>query len=210
MAEIDVTKATADPEDLTLSTPEETDVDPKLFSRAFSGQMWAMMQSLHFIMAQESDLRDNDVMSDIIASTLGPTEEIPSTTDLDAFYEESEERREDISLEPVDETTYKRQRDTRQLKDFSFEMLVAMGIEQELGEDTTEAEGDDETVRLSDDTVEESVGEGTDPEIKSTAEAIASDLDMETTDPLAGNQNLIIEDPYVLDSTDPYVKKVRG
>jgi len=208
MAEIDVNKATADPEDLTLVSPKVAEPEIPFIKRVFPNQSWSTIMAVNFIMMHENDLRDNDVLSDIVAASMSVAIESVTQDELDALYEASVERREDTDLDPIEEDTYKTQRDPVLLRDFVSNILVALGLERDLAEDLTEAIPDDRIVAIVDEAVAESREVGTASEIEARAEAIAKKLGLEYVPPETLGKNLIVPEVYETDSTDPYIKKV--
>ena len=212
MSEIDVIKATEQPDDLVFSTPDISQEEYPFVSRYIDDQNWASVMALDLIMQHENDLRDNNNIAVVISDSLSDViDNTVNDDDLNGLYTESSDRRADIDLEPVDEEIYKKQRDPRLLRNFAYDSIIASGIEHELHDDLITSEPDDSIVNVSDDDVEKNIGGGEAPEdIKSDAEEIAVKLGMEVQHSDLDDKNLIINDVFEVDSTDEYVKKVIG
>jgi len=208
MAEINVQEATADPADLELVSPDVSAPDIAFIRRIFPDQSWSTIMSINFIMHHENDLRDNDILADIMATGILKAVERVNQDELDALYAASVIRRTETDLEPLDETTYKDQRDTNLLKGFISEVLVASGIEAEFAEDIVEALPDDRIVAIVDDAVEEQREAGTASSVEREAERIAIKLGLQYVPGNTDNKNLVVPEIYTTDSTDPYIKKV--
>jgi len=208
MAEIDINKATLDPEDVVLSTPVTPTVDIPFITRDYVGQSWSSIMAVNFIMEHENDLRDNDVLADVITEGLSGAVDSVTRDELEGLYGESVSRREEISLDPVEPDVYRNQRDPKLMKSFVLEALVGMGIEQELGEDVTSADPDDRVVVVSDEGVQEQRDSASPSEVESVAEDIAKKLGLEYVPTDTDKKNLVVPEVFVTDSTDDYIKKV--
>jgi len=209
MAEINIQQATARPANLKLVSPKLQEPEATFIERAVPNQSWSTVMALNFIMEHENDLRDNAVLADVIASTISATISGGVTQDdLDEFYAESIERRGDIDLEAIDETTYKNQRDPTLLRNFVASVLIGSGVEEELAEDLVEAVSDDRIVAVVDDAVGEQRELGSAAETEARAEEIAQKLGLQRIPSDLEEKNLIISGVFVTDSTDSYVKKV--
>jgi hypothetical protein len=208
MAEIDISKATAEPDELQFATPTVIEQPDLFIKRVVPEQLWSVLQAINFIMHQENDLRDPNNWADIVAATLSNIVDRSVTdSDLETLYVESGERRSEIDLESITEETYKKQRDPRLLRDFILEVLIAGGLEEELAEDLVETLSDDEIVELTDQVVKDATESGTAPAQKTRAEEIALKLGLDIQTDMITNQNLIIEEPFETDSTDPYFEE---
>lgn len=207
MAEINIQEATEAPADLSLSSPEISQVEIPFLKRVFSNQSWSTMMASNFIMTHENDLRDNGTLADVISASISMVEKDVTPDELDALYDASVLRREEIELDPIDEVTYDNQRDPKLLNGFALDVLDAMGFKSEFHPDLTTEDLDERIVTIEDDSVEDNVVDGEPSSIEDQAETIAIELGLEHI-PDETDSNLIVPTIFETDSTDPYVKKV--
>jgi len=210
MSEINIPQVTEQPSDLVFSSPEISRDELPYISRDIEGQSWSTIMAIGLLMEHENDLRDNNNLADMVSAGLsGVVDNSVSDDDLSVLYEDSVSRRSSIGLGPIDEDTYKKERDPRLLRNFAYDVILASGLEYELGDDILTAKQDNNIVSISDSSVGKATSPGSaDKDIKSDAESIAVSLGLEVgTSDLQG-KNLIIDNPLPIDSTDVYIKKV--
>ena len=211
MAEINVPQARTEPDDLTVVQARQTAEVSAFQSRSIPSQSWSTMQALNFIMLHENDFRDPAVLADLIVSSIYEIIDSKLSQDaLSVLYDESYDRRASIDLDGIDEDIYKNQRDPQLLRQFILELLVAMGLESELTDDISEVLSDEQLLRITDDAVKSARDKGAPSEVEEISEQIAVKLGLQFQAPDTVGQNLIIDQPYELDSTDSYVKMVVG
>ena len=209
MAGIDIEQATLQPPNLEVASIDTTPDPLPVVIKAIPNQSWAMVMAMNFVDMQTSDLRNPDTLGQMLSDAITPT--LPETTeDTDVLYVKSVARRAELELSPVDQNVYEQQIDPKRVKEFSIELLNAVGIESELGADTTSNEQTPSIVNVEDPSVRTAWQEQPDTELEDKAKIIAQNLGLELTASPVASQNLVISDPYEVDSTDPYVKKVMG
>jgi hypothetical protein len=168
-----------------------------------------MNMAIKFVNLQSSDLRNPDVLGQLLADTITPT--LPTIApDPTAAYNTSVERRAEIDLNPINENVYDQQIDPKRVKQFAIELLNATGIESELGEDITVNATTSTTVNVEDPSIRPIWEEQPTSASETAAIAIAQKLGLNLSPPISYNQNLVIPGPYAVDSTDPYIRKVMG
>jgi len=193
--------------------PDSTPTRAKRINKVIPNQSWSMIQTLRFIQLQGQNLRDPSELGALISQTLTTAidQGDSNTEKLNNLYTESETRRLDLELDPIDENLYKNQRDPRLTAGFATNLINNIGIETNLEDDLTYGSGALPEVEVSDSAVRVSWKTGTSPSSEEdTAIAIAEKLGLQvqhTSDELI---SLIIPIELSVDSTDPYVKKVRG
>ena len=209
MSDIDINQATALPPDLEVASIDTTPAPLPVVIKAIPEQSWAMNMAMNFVNMQTEDLRNPDTMGQLIADTIAPT--LPSASvDPDVSYLNSVSRRAAVELPPVDQDVYDQQMDQKRVKEFSIELLNAIGIESDLGQDTVTNQKTPTVVNVEDSSVRTVWEEQPETDLESRAITIAQRLGITLASPVVYNQNLVIDPVYEVDSTDPYVQKVMG
>ena len=95
--------------------PDSTPTRAKRINKVIPNQSWSMIQTLRFIQLQGQNLRDPSELGALISQTLTTAidQGDSNTEKLNNLYTESETRRLDLELDPIDENLYKNQRDPR-------------------------------------------------------------------------------------------------
>ena len=206
-------EATELPQDLVpFSAIDKTPRLVPTVTKTVPDQLWSVVRALYFIEGYRKGARNPAVIAEAIDSMIQKAVEQGITSDdLNTLYEESTERRADIELDPVAEDVYRIQRDPRGLEVFIVNLLDAMGIEITLGEDLTTQEEDTSVVDVTDPIVSEVEEEATEvnPQ-EAEAARIATKLGLEAQVPAGEGKNLVSAEPFEVDSTDPYVKQIKG
>lgn len=206
-------EATTLPEDLVpFSSIDTTPNLPPTIERVISDQLWSVAKAIEFIEIYRKGLRDPQIVSETIEALIKPTMVLGLTSDdLTVLYDESSERRLEIELSSISEDVYKTERDPKNLQLLVVELLEAIGIEVSRGTDLTEEELDESPVRTTDPIVSEAEEEAIaiNPQ-EAEAARIAAKLGLEASVPAGEGQHVVIEEPYEVDSTDPYVQKIKG
>jgi len=209
MPGIDINQATALPPDLEVASIDTTPAPLPVVVKVVPEQSWAMNMAMNFVNMQTEDLRNPDTMGQLIADTIAPT--LPTVSvDSNVAYLNSVSRRADVELPPIDQDVYDQQIDQKRAKEFSIELLNAIGIESDLGQDTVTNEKTPTIVNVEDTSVRTVWEEQPETDLESRAIAIAQRLGITLAPPPVYNQNLVIPAVYEVDSTDPYVQKVMG
>ncbi len=137
---IDFDKALADPPDLTAEAPE-IPRRPKVPVpvRPIENQLLSAKRAFDMRDDFSNGFRDvNSDVNDESFALFGPITIAPTSDQINIELDKSNTDRAELGIDPIDENVFRRFRDPENARTLASQFVIAMGLEQVLGQDLTE------------------------------------------------------------------------